>query len=324
MNSTEMGQRDQLLGLAARELRPVDLRVFTVLLDSALSKPQEFLSMTVIAEGAWDEDREGAWEPLQIKNNVQRAVHEIRSILGRDIITSRGPTYRLSLPDLELRILADAYGNGAGKPAQVTIGFDQRVGDVLLQAQSSTTLTVLWFWGARSVLALREYWDRVDSVLQANQRVRILAPSGQGAVELLTQLIWGANLGSPVEFSNRFEGQLQILVSPLVSGAGFGWIDQRDASSIIEISDLEGAAVSLGKGSAVTAFFSSHEAQMVRLFGLGNSPRPMILLDQFAVAAGDSQATLARQLHIRFKESKASTLTVIAAADDPVFSGRRA
>src|SRR5512140_2099471 len=92
--------RSQITGAADERLRPKDRKVFLLLAQWAIEKPGEFLSMAQIAVAGWQQDL----DDLQIKNNVQRAVYEIRQEFGRDVVLRQGNGYRLDFKELDNRL----------------------------------------------------------------------------------------------------------------------------------------------------------------------------------------------------------------------------
>jgi hypothetical protein len=275
MDATEI--RDQIIVVADERLRPKDRKVFLLLAKWAIEKPTEFLPMSQIASAGWEDEL----DQLQIKNNVQRAIYEIRQQFGRDAIIRQANNYRLDLNELDHRLRQKdrSTPDREFEPRGSAAGFTQRIGAVLAQASGATTLNRLLLWGPQSLLGMIEHSSPLYDAIRSRRLIQVGSGVADGrlAVDVVKALLYSTDGIGLRDLHKQCAGSFHIALARACLGSGICWIDHQTDRSFVEHAGLGGALIRVGEGSPAV----SVSMDFVRCFLPDESAtHPLIVVDR--------------------------------------------
>lgn len=265
------------LRAADEQLRPGHAQVFRVLREAATERPGEYVTMRELAERGWNPDRRPR-DVLQIKNNVQRAIYEIRMKLGRDLILNEGSTYRLNEQYLETALTPE--GRVASEPVLIPESFDSQIRNLLREAKDTRDLRSLVIWGTRAALTLRESSDEMLEAALAGRNIRLVCSEGQIAVDIVAQMMW-KHSEPPEAFCRRLCSWIEFDVMANQPGTGAAWLSLREADSRLHMALDSGKMEILATGPGVEAYLGPLEKRIDQVRASTLPYKPLILVDKF-------------------------------------------
>lgn len=233
--------------------------------------------MQEIAELGWSGERRPRGV-VQIKNNVQRAIYEIREIFGHEIILNRRATYRLNT-EYVLRPGHSERSPERREPIVLPDSFEAHIRRLLQEAKESEDFLRGVLWGNHAALVLRENSDELLETVQSGRQIRLVCADGQLAVDIIAQMIW--KYGRVSDFCDRFRGWIEMAVMTLPLGAGVAWIDRHEDRSRLHAGGPDNVTALLGNGPSVNAFLAPLEERMAQLRAMANGSRPLLFVDRF-------------------------------------------
>lgn len=259
----------------ARQLSPRYAQVLRVLLEAAQKRPGEYLTMRELAEKGWAPDRRPQ-DALQIKNNVQRVIYELRMKLGRDFVLNEGSTYRLNPQLVEVGNPSRIQKNTVDIPKRL----DSQIRNLLREIRDSADLRHATLWGTELALTLRENTDELLEAAQAGRNLRIVCAEAEVAVDIVSQMLWkyGEGLDS---FCQRFRGWIELIVLSYPLGAGVAWIGLREPESRLLSLGSSGTLDVIASGIAASTYIAPLEARILQLRARLLPDQPLIVLDSF-------------------------------------------